>query len=179
MARNTGRRQQNRPAADWNHFYVYGSAVRQPEALPSGNGTVRKPKKKRTSRQVIKNRHRAQRISPAYATFLIVAAVCAVFICVMYLRLQADVLNRADQITALQRELTDLKESNDTAHQEAEDSVNLETVREKAMNEMGMVYESQGKVIHYQSPTSDYVKQYDNIPEDGVLGQSKDVKNKE
>ena len=62
MARNTGRRQQNRPAADWNHFYVYGSAVRQPEALPSGNGTVRKPKKKRTSRQVIKNRHRAQRI---------------------------------------------------------------------------------------------------------------------
>ena len=49
MARNTGRRQQNRPAADWNHFYVYGSAVRQPEALPSGNGTVRKPKEKRTT----------------------------------------------------------------------------------------------------------------------------------
>ena len=40
MARNTGRRQQNRPAADWNHFYVYGSAVRQPEALPSGNGSA-------------------------------------------------------------------------------------------------------------------------------------------
>ena len=93
MARNTGRRQQNRPAADWNHFYVYGSAVRQPEALPSGNGTVRKPKKKRTSRQVIKNRHRAQRISPAYATFLIAAAVCAVFICVMYLRLHQMILH--------------------------------------------------------------------------------------
>ena len=110
MARNTGRRQQNRPAADWNRFYVYGSAVRQ-RSFHCGNGTVRKPKEKRTSRQVIKNRHRAQRISPAYATFLIVAAVCAVFICVMYLRLQADVLNRADQITALQQELTDLKES--------------------------------------------------------------------
>ena len=54
-------------------------------------------------------------------------------------------MNRADQITALQQELTDLKESNDTAHQAAEDSVNLETVREKAMNEMGMVYESQAK----------------------------------
>ena len=27
--------------------------------------------------------------------------------------------------------------------------------------------------------TNDYVKQYDNIPEDGVLAQSKDVKNKE
>lgn len=49
------------------------------------------------------------------------------------------------------QELTDLKESNDTAHQEAEDSVNLETVREKAMNEMEWFYESQGKVIHYQA----------------------------
>lgn len=80
------------------------------------------------------------------------AAVCAVFICVMYLRLQADVLNRADQITALQQELTDLKESNDTAHQEAEDSVNLETVREKAMNEMGMVYESPGQSDSLSKP---------------------------
>lgn len=136
------------------------------------------PKEKRTSRQVIKNRHRAQRISPAYATFLIVAAVCAVFICVMYLRLQQCFEScRSDHCAAAG---TDGSEgTNDTAHQAAEDSVNLETVREKAMNEMGMVYESQGKVIHYQSPTSDYVKQYDNIPEDGVLAQSKDVKNKE
>ena len=48
------------------------------------------------------------------------------------------------------------------------------------MNEMGNGFMSlRAKVIHYQSPTSDYVKQYDNIPEDGVLAQSKDVKNKE
>lgn len=179
MAGNTGRRQQNRPATDRNHFYVYGNTVRKPEALPSGNGETRPLRKRRTSRQVVRNRHRAQRVSPAYAVFLIVAAVCAVFVCVMYLRLQADVLNRADNITTLQEELTDLKESNDAAYNAAEDSVNLETVREKAMNEMGMVYESQGKVIHYQSPTSDYVKQYDDIPEDGVSAQSKDVKNKE
>ena len=54
-------------------------------------------------------------------------------------------------------------------------SVNLETVREKAMNEMGMVYESQGNVVEYKSPTSDYVKQYEEIPKDGVLAQSRDV----
>lgn len=179
MAVNTRRRQQNRPAADRNRFYVYGNAVSQPERLPSETRENRPARKRRTSRQVIRNRHRAQRISPAYATFLVVAAVCAVFVCVMYLRLQADVLNRADQITALQEELTDLKESNDTAYNAAEDSVNLETVRDKAMNEMGMVYESQGKVIYYQSPTSDYLKQYDDIPQDGVLAQSKNVKNKE
>ena len=40
---------------------------------------------------------------------------------------------------------------------------------------MGMVYESQGNVVEYKSPTSDYVKQYEEIPKDGVLAQSRDV----
>ena len=60
---------------------------------------------------------------------------------------------------------------------QAEDSVNLEEIRDKAMNEMGMVYESQGPVIEYESPASGYVKQYDSIPEDGVLAQSQDISN--
>ena len=30
-------------------------------------------------------------------------------------------------------------------------------------------------VIEYDSPTGSYVKQYSNIPEDGILAQSKDV----
>ena len=41
------------------------------------------------------------------------------------------------------------------------DSVNLDEIREKAMNELGIVY-----------ATGDYVKQYEGIPEDGVLAQS-------
>ena len=53
--------------------------------------------------------------------------------------------------------------------------MNLETVRNRAMNEMGMVYEAQGTVIEYDSPTSDYVKQYSDIPESGVLAKSADV----
>ena len=110
------------------------------------NGTVRKPKKKRTSRQVIKNRHRAQRISPAYATFLIVAAVCAVFICVMYLQLTGRCFEscRSDHSAAAGTDGSDRNQM--ILHiSAAEDSVNLETVREKAMNEMGMVYAVSGQ----------------------------------
>ena len=77
----------------------------------------------------------------------------------------------------LQEQLADLTEANNTAYNAAADSVNLEDVRNKAMNEMGMVYESQGTVIEYESPASGYVKQYDSIPEDGVLAQSKDISN--
>ena len=174
MAADRRYRQQNRVTSDREKFYVYGNAVRQAEVQPKRRQEVRPAKTGKTSSQVMRNRNRAMKISPAYAIFFILAAVC-----VVYIRLQTEVVTRSAHVTSMQEELADLTEANDTAYNAAVDSVNLDTVREKAMNEMGMVYESQGKVIHYQSPTSDYVKQYDNIPEDGVLAQSKDVKNKE
>lgn len=162
---------------DRGQFYVYGSAVQQAEALPKRMPKTRREAPVHVSRQVARNRNRARNINPAYAVFLVAATFCAVFLCVMYLRLQSDVVNHSENITALQEQLADLTEANNTAYNAAVDSVNLEDVRNKAMNEMGMVYESQGTVIEYESPASGYVKQYDSIPEDGVLAQSKDISN--
>ena len=162
---------------DRGQFYVYGSAVQQAEALPKRMPKTRREAPEHVSRQVARNRNRARNINPAYAVFLVVAAFCAVFLCVMYLKLQSDAVNRSENITTLQEQLADLTEANNTAYNAAADSVNLEDVRNKAMNEMGMVYESQGTVIEYESPASGYVKQYDSIPEDGVLAQSKDISN--
>ena len=115
-------------------------------------------------------------MNPAYAVFLIIAAACAVLICVSYLKLQSDIVSRADNISMLRQELADLTEENVTAYNAATSSVNMEQIRNKAMNEMGMVYATQGTVIEYQSPTSDYVKQYNDIPSDGVLAKSRDAK---
>lgn len=114
-------------------------------------------------------------MSPIYTGFLTVAAVCAVFICVVYLQLQSELVQRSENITALQEELSDLTEANDTAYNAAVDSVNLQEIRDKAMNELGMVYAANGNVVEYDSPTSDYVKQYNEIPSDGILAKSKDV----
>ena len=162
---------------DQNSYYVYGNTVRQTQAAPLRRPQTenRPARPKRTSRQVVKNRNRAMSISPAYAVFLAVAAVCAVMLCVMYLRLQSDIMNRSQNVTALQQDLADLTEANDTAYNAAADSVNLEEVKDRAMNEMGMVYASEGNVIEYDSPTGSYVKQYSSIPEDGILAQSKMV----
>lgn len=159
--------------SSYRQAYVYGNTVRQPEVLPKRRPEAQPERPKRTSRQVRKNRKRAMNMNPAYAMFLVVAAICAVFICVAYLKLQSDIVNRSERISALQEELADLTEQNDTAYNAATDSVNMEEIRSKAMNEMGMVYASQGNVVEYESPTSDYVKQYSDIPSDGVLAKSK------
>src|SRR5699024_11115811 len=127
------------------------------DPAPVRRQKARPAQPKRTSRQVVRNRNRAMSISPAYAVFLTIAAVCAVLICVLYLNLQSDVVSRSEHVTALQEELANLTEANDTKYNAAADSVNLETVRDKAMNEMGMVYASEGTVIEYDSPAGDYV----------------------
>lgn len=156
-------------------FYVYGNTVRQTQTAPARQPEKRQRQVKRTSSQVRRNRNRAMSISPAYAVFLAVAAICAVLVCVMYLKLQSDVVTRSENVTAMQEQLADLTEANDTRYNAAADSVNLEAVREKAMTEMGMVYAAQGTVVEYKSPAGDYVKQYSDIPDNGVLAKSSDV----
>lgn len=155
--------------------YVYGNTVRQPEVLPKRRVAKEPESPKRASRQVRKNRNRATNMNPAYAMFLVAAAACAVLICAAYLNLQSDIMSRSENVSALQEELANLTEENDTAYNAAASSVNLQEVRSKAMNELGMVYASQGRVIEYENPASDYVKQYNDIPSDGVLAKSKEV----
>ena len=78
-------------------------------------------------------------------------------------------------MTAMQEQLADMTEANNTAYNSAADSVNLDTVKERAMNEMGMVYASEGTVVEYESPSGEYVKQYSDIPESGVLAKTSDA----
>ena len=152
--------------------YVYDNIARQPE-VPPVHVPVGEPEyRQKTSRQVLKNRRRALSMSTAYAVFLASAAIFAVVICFLYLRLQSETVARSESITALQRELAELTEKNDAAYQAAADSVNLNTVRDRAVNQLGMVYASQGSVVSYKNPTTDCVKQYNDIPENGVLAKS-------
>ena len=129
-------------------------------------------RKTRVSRQVRQNRKSAFKMSAGYVMFLTIAAVLALVVCVNYVKLQSKITSESKNITALQEELTDMKEENTTRYNAVMDSVNLEDIRAKAQKELGMVYASKDQVIEYSSPSADYVKQYENIPEDGVLAQS-------
>lgn len=158
-------------------MYVYGNAVQKQQILPQRTPETRPVREIRTSRQVRKNRNRALSINPAYAGFLAVAAVFAVLVCVCYLRLQSEIVSRSENITALQSELTAVTEANDTALHAAEDSVNLEQIRAKAVNELGMVYAAQGQVVEYNTPAGESVTQYNDIPSSGILAKSGDAGN--
>lgn len=168
------RTRDNNLRARQGQMYVYGNAVPKPSYEPDRREgeQKRRPPKKKVSHQVKRNRKKALRVSKRYVVFLSMAALLALVVCVNYIQLQSRLTSRSKNISALQEELSDLKEENNTKYNSVMDSVNLEEVRKKAQKDLGMVYASPDQVVEYESPSSDYVKQYEEIPEDGVLAQS-------
>ena len=167
MAAGTSRRKVNTAG---RQAYVYGNVVTKPAYEPRRQ--YEEPKReKRTSSQVRKNRKKALHMSPGYVMFLTVAAVIALVVCINYVQLQAQITSSSKNITAMQEELAELREENNTRYNAVMDTVNLEEVRKKA-DKLGMVYATAEQIVEYESPSSDSVNQYESIPESGVLAQS-------
>ena len=167
MAAGTSRRRVNTTS---RQVYVYGNVVTKPVYEPKRQ--YEEPKReKRTSSQVRRNRNKALHMSPGYVMFLTVAAVIALVVCINYVQLQAQITSRSKNITVMQEELAELREENTTRYNAVMDTVNLEEIRKKA-DKLGMVYATADQIMSYESPSSDSVNQYENIPESGVLAQS-------
>ena len=165
MAKYSQRIQADRRTVTSRGMYIYGNTVRQAEVMPQRQEEPRKEHKKR---------RKAMRMNPAYVMFLSIAAVAALVVCVWYLQVRAELTSRTEHITELQQELADAKEENTTRYNVVMDSVNLEEVRDRAINDLGMGYATSDQIIEYQNPVNDYVKQYESIPKSGVLGQTTD-----
>lgn len=170
MAAGTRARSRYNYRADNRQAYVYGNVAAKPAFEPKRQ--YEEPyREKRTSRQVRKNRKKALHMSAGYVMFLTMAAVIALIVCINYVQLQARITSSSKNITAMQEELASLREENTTRYNAVMDTVNLDEVRKKA-DEMGMVYATAEQIMGYESPSSDSVKQYESIPENGVLAQS-------
>lgn len=117
------------------------------------------------------------RLNKGYVVFMTIAAVLALVVCVNYVKLQSQITSRSKNISALQEELASMKEENTTRYNVLVDSVTLEEVEDKAKNELGMVPANDSQIVEYENSSDDYVKQYEEIPEDGVVASSKNVQN--
>ena len=173
MAKYSHRIQADRRTVTSRGMYIYGNTVRQAEVMPQRQEEPRKEhKKKKLDRQILKNRRKAMRMNPAYVMFLSIAAVAALVVCVWYL--QDGWKEYRKESRKAEKKLADAKEENTTRYNVVMDSVNLEEVRDRAINDLGMGYATSDQIIEYQNPVNDYVKQYESIPKSGVLGQTTD-----
>ena len=166
------RHSRDRQAYGRREMYVYGNVAAKPETVPEYHEKSPERPRKKASKQVRKNRRKALHMNSTYVIFLSVAAIMALLVCVNYVKLQSRIAGYSKNITAMQTELANLREENNAKYNAVMDSVNLDEIRDRAQNQLGMVYASPEQIIGYDNPAADYVKQYEDIPEDGVLARS-------
>ena len=167
--------------------YIEGTAVRKlsqyeqavPEEMPGRHHAPEKrqqtPKRKtsqsrpKTRQKAVARRRaraRAFQMNKGYVTFLSIVAVACLFICVNSLKLQAQVTESRKQISRMESSYSDLKLSNDAAYSKAVSSVDLDKIRDIAINELGMVYANQDQIVTYEKQDKDYVRQYEEVPKE-------------
>ncbi|HOO29292.1 MAG TPA: septum formation initiator family protein, partial [Lachnospiraceae bacterium] len=120
---------------------------------------------KKLSNTVRKNRERASHMNPAYVVFLTLAMLVTGYVCIQYIQLQSNITNSVKQISVLESQLNDLKAENDDTESRIKDSVSLEEIKQRAMDELGMQYAKEDQIVKYDSDDTDYVRQYIDVDE--------------
>lgn len=153
-------------------YYVNGSAVRELETQP-----LRRPerpdrrkieeeqRKKRRRNAARRNRERALYMSRGYVMFLSACVAVVALAAVSLIQMQSQVSQRMKNIAALESHITDLKADNDARYKEIVTSVDLEYIKDVAINQLGMNYASEEQVIYFSVENNNFMDQYEDIPE--------------
>lgn len=157
-----GRGQYSSVGTRREYAYVDGNTVRKVQQAPS----KKQHKEKNTGKAVRRNPSYAARMNMGYVLFLTAAALITVFTCVNYLNLQAQNTKLRQEVTSLEVTLDAAKLENDAAYDRIMTSVDMEYVKDVAMNKLGMDYAKKGQIVTYSKNDSDYVRQYQDVPEE-------------
>ena len=152
-------------------YYVNGSTVRHLEAQPVRKERIDRTKikeeqqKKRRRNAARRNRERALGMSRGYVAFLILCVGIVAFAAVAMVQMQSQVTQRMEHIAALESQITDLKADNDARYKEIMTSVDLDYIKDVAINQLGMQYATEDQIIYYSVENNNFMDQYSDIPQ--------------
>lgn len=151
-------------------YFVNGSTVRQLEAQPVRKKVDRRKiqeqqQKKRRRNAARRNRERALHMSRGYVAFLTACVAVVAFAAVSLVQIQSQVTQRMENIAALESQITDLKADNDARYKEIVTSVDLDYIKDVAINELGMQYATEDQIVYYSVENNNFMDQYSDIPE--------------
>ena len=104
-------------------------------------------------------------MSKGYVMFLAVMCVAVLFACVYFLKLKSELTEQKSQLTSEELKYSQLKAENDAYYSETISSVDLDAIRKKAIEELGMKFPTEDQIKYYTPGGSSYVRQYQDVPE--------------
>lgn len=102
-------------------------------------------------------------IGAGYVLFFISALIVTAVVLVHYITLRSEVTNKLQNISALQQEYNQLKMDNDAVYSRINSNMDLAMIRDRAINELGMVYAKEGQIRTFTSENGDYVRQLSSV----------------
>lgn len=156
-----------------NPAYLYGSAAPKREyEQPVRRKTQREErvyignKRVAVNHAAYRNQQKALHMNGSYVAFLAVAAFISLLACVNYLKLQAEISNHNERITAIEKQINTTKAQNDSLEYSIDSYIDLDYIYKTATQELGMVPATSDQVSVYESKDNEYMKQYKDIPKE-------------
>ena len=156
------------------YYYQDGNAVRKTEvearpyrtALP--NRKIReqelREEKLRKERLTERRRKYELRKNKILTGYMILAVALFCIMLVSYVSLQNSITTKMNHIAELQTQISEIKTDNNATESRIATSTNLEEIKDRAINELGMVYATSSQIVYYSVDGSDYMSQYHDIP---------------
>lgn len=156
------------------YYYNDGNAVRKEteyqlrpaRSLPNRQQREREMREEAIRRQKITDRKRARalRKNRLLTAYMIMAVALTCLMLVSYVALQTNVTTRMSRIADMENELSTINADNNAAESRIATNTNLSDIKDKAINELGMVYATSNQIVYYSIDGSDYMSQYKDIP---------------
>ncbi len=158
------------PTQNKKQVYVNGSVATQLNTAP-----LRRPqdessklRKVQERQAVAQNKEKAKSMNAGYLFFLTLMTIGLFVVLSYYVQLRGQAETRMHQIARLESEVAEMKLDNDTRYMRAQAKVPLAQIRQRATTELGMVFPTESQTVYYDLNESDYMEQYQDIPDSGT-----------
>ena len=129
-------------------YYINGNAVRE-IGQPQPQRRPQKTRRELEEARRRKNRRNAARRNRAAFSLI---------------RIRSNVTQQMKEVAALESRLEDTRADNDAKYKQITTSVDLNHIRDVAINQLGMKYASSDQIVYYTVDNSNYMDQYNDIP---------------
>ena len=144
----------------YGEYYIDGSTVRKIDVRRE----INEAPLKRTSAAVRRNREKAVHMNIGYVLFLAARLCAASVILIGYIRLQAENTAMLEAIAKKESTLNSMRMENDEEYSRIISSVDLEYIKDVAINQLGMRYAEEGQIVEVETQGDDYVRQHQEMP---------------
>ena len=153
-------------------YYINGNVVRElEESQPirrdeqSRRDYEEARRKKNRRRAARRNRENAMAMSRGYVVFLTICVMAIAGSAVSLVKMQSSVTQRMKDVAAIESQITSLRTENDAKYKEISTSIDLNYIKDVAMNQLGLKYATPEQVVYYSVENTNYMDQYSDIPQ--------------